>query len=92
MEKWYENAEPEKTPIEMRKNIVEQQSEMYGSALERIMERSDNDPDLVTAMRDFIKAIEIKSHRGQSDEPLSKGYVEMLTTFFQEKAEELRQF
>jgi hypothetical protein len=78
-------------PAELRKNVSETQSEMYGSALVRLMERSNDNLELVNALRDFIKEVDIKSWRGKSDEPMPENYTKNLAEFFKQKTEELKQ-
>lgn len=76
--------------LELRANVAEAQSAKYEVALKRLMERSDDNVELVNSLRDFIGAIDVKSFFGNSDELMPEGYVNRLSEFFKQKTEELK--
>ncbi len=75
---------------ELRKSVSEKQADIYAEAVVKLMERTNDNPELVNALRDFVKELGIKSWRGGADQSLSEGYVGRLTEFFKEKTEELK--
>ena len=74
MKKFEENS-----AVELRENVSETQTDMYKAILVRLMERSNNNPELVNAMRDFIRALDTKSWKGDAGELMDEGNISRLT-------------
>jgi hypothetical protein len=71
----------ETTP-EAERGVAERQAEQYERALLRLMRRTDSNPELVNAMRDFVAALEWHSTHDDETEQLTPDRLERLTNFF----------
>ncbi|MGB7958028.1 MAG: hypothetical protein WCF77_04295 [Minisyncoccia bacterium] len=75
---------------ELQKGIAEVQSAKYETTLYRLMERSGDSPELVNALNDFLRELDIQSVQGRSDESLTSVRAEALAHCLKESAEKLR--
>jgi formylmethanofuran dehydrogenase subunit B len=79
----------EQPNLEDKETIPKAQSEMYEKALRTLMNRTDNDAELVSALGAFMKGLDSKAYEGNANIPLDEDRIKKLTDFFKEKAEEL---
>jgi len=82
-DKYKENAS------ELEQDIATTQAAKHETALYRLMARTEDNPELVGALNEFLNALDHRSRFGDETQPLGKEHTEALTKFFSEKAEEL---
>ena len=80
------NEAKERSTKEQNK-AAEIQSAKFQVTLLTIMERSDDNPELMTALNGFLESLDWRAHRGASDGPLMGP--DKLTKFLEEQAKEL---
>ncbi|HAO64568.1 TPA: hypothetical protein DCQ44_01140 [Candidatus Taylorbacteria bacterium] len=74
---------------ELKNKVVEGQTSLYKDVLERLVDRSDVNTDLVNSMLSFLQSLERRSSYGDSEARLSEESVQKLTEFFNESAKNL---
>ena len=58
---------------ELERDIGEAQGAHYETIVYRLMRRTDDDPELVNALNDYLSALDIESWFGNPEEPMVPG-------------------
>jgi hypothetical protein len=75
---------------EIQKRTEEVQGAKFGSALLKLMERSNDNPRIVNNLNQVLDALAHQSNYGSSGEPIAEGRQEDLADFLGETAKALR--
>lgn len=75
---------------ELQNNVAEAQEAKLGITLRRLMERTEDNPELVNALNTFLDALDHRANFGDSEKPLGKGNQQDIAKFMEEVTKALR--
>ena len=79
-----ESAEP------LARGVAEPQAAKYEMTMYRLLQRTNNNPEIANAFNKLLRALDISSRFGNSDEPMPKGHINSLTEVIKEATERIR--
>ena len=75
---------------ELQNNVAEAQEAKLGITLRMLMERTEDNPELVNALNTFLDALDHRANFGDSEKPLGKGSQQDIAKFMEEATKALR--
>jgi len=75
---------------ELQNSVAEAQEAKLGIILRRLMERTEDNPELVNSLNAFLDALEHRANFGDSEKPLGKGSQQDIAKFMEEATKALR--
>jgi hypothetical protein len=87
---WIATHKPDYKPETTQENIdTERTTEQFKFALNLLMERTNNNPELAGAISKFITSIETRAFFGQSDQQIHPHTQAKMIDYFNQQAENL---